>query len=180
MTCHKNTIFIPLITVLSINSLPNRQNFSTVLDALQKNQVKIAVLGAAAAAAAYIGYALYLDTAVNKKDSLWYWALHHMDNGVIDQVALLEYIQKHYPDAQELHPLAAMFATASAIQAEIDTCLSLRSSLKALKNIYLDWILSETTARLDKKIECLYLLKLALWQCTTETRTRCKKLAQLI
>ena len=105
--------------------------------------------------------------------------MHHIKDGIIDQDTLIGHVEDRYPHLKALHPLTAIFATAHAAQMEIDICLTLRGILKSLKSVHLEWVMSETIASLDKKLECLYILKIMLANCTIETRSRCKKRAQL-
>jgi len=153
---------------------------ANAFDSMQEHQTTLFIAGASAATAAYIAYAIYLDGAINDRNSLWHWAIHHIKDGIIDQDTLIRYVEDRYPDLKTLHPLTAIFATAHAAQMEIDICLTLRSVLKNLKSVRLEWVMSESIASLDKKLECLYILKIMLSNCTTETRSRCKKRAQLV
>ncbi len=148
----------------------------STLETLQKHQNSFLVAGFSTAVAAYLGYAIYLDGAINDTNSLWHWSMHHIHHGIIDRSSLLEHIEQRYPDLKAVHSLAAILATIFAAQREIDSCLTMRSILKNLKGLNLEWILSETIERLDKKLESLYLLKIELWQSTLEIRSNYKKM----
>lgn len=150
-----------------------------VLDGIKERQTPILAAATCSTTAAYIGYAIYLDTVINNKDCLWHWTLHHLKDGIIDHETIMGYIEDRYPDFNTLHPLTAIFAASHEAQKEIDICLSLRGALKNLKYVGLEWVMSETITRLDKKLECLYTLKIMLTNCAAQTRSRCKKRAQL-
>jgi hypothetical protein len=149
------------------------------LTVVRENHAPLVCAAISAATATYIGYAMYLDGLVNNKDSLWHWSIHAIKDGIINQDILISHVEERYPELKSLHPLTAIFATAHEAQVEIDLCLGLRSILKNLHSVHLTWIMSESIASLDKKLESLYILKIMLANCTLETRSRCKKRAQL-
>ena len=108
--------------------------FATALGSIQEHQTPLFMGAACATTATYFGYAIYLDGAINNRDGLWHWTMHHIKDGIIDQDTLMMHIEERHPDLKALHPLTAIFATAHAAQMEIDMCLTLRSVLKNLKN----------------------------------------------
>jgi hypothetical protein len=145
------------------------QNLNTGLNALGAS-FATAVVG-------YLSYTLYLDRTISAKETFWHWATHHMHDGFIDQLELLTYVQNKYPIQYAIHPLTAIFAMVHDVSKEISSCLSLRAKIQTFNTFMLSGLLTESVITLDKKIENLYLLKLALNNCAAETRKRCRKLA---
>lgn len=178
----KNKFFYGiLLGACIIHAIPlthHEDFFEEALNGIKEYQAPICT--ASLLAASYVGYAIYLDRHVAHKDSLWYWAIHHIKDGIIDQSTLMFYMEEQYPDLRALHPLMAIFAMLQDAQKEIDACLTLRSMLKNLNYVNLAWVLGETIASVDKKLESLYILKIMLAHCTVEMRNRCKKRAQLL
>lgn len=132
---------------------------------------------AASAVVGYFGHALYLDRAINTKETFWHWATDHIQEGFVDQLELLTFVQEKYPTHYATHPLTAIFAMAHDLGKEITSCLALRTKIQTFRTLRLSGLLSESVITLDKKIESLYLLKVALNNCAAETRKRCRKLA---
>jgi hypothetical protein len=151
-----------------------------IMDTANKNQLLLTGLGLAAAATGYIGYAIYLDCKINSSSRFWHWTAHHIKDGYIDSLELLEMIHAHYAHLQEIHPLTAVFAATHDVEQEIQDCLKLRGMIQTLGTCKLSGLISEGVTNLDRKLENLYLLKIALANCTAETRSRCKKKAALI
>ncbi len=175
-----STLFFSLALTACATPYAHAQDFIVkALETAQKQQTPLVITAACAVTAGYLVHAMYLDGMINDHNSLWHWSMHHIKDGIIDPDALVELAENRYPELKTLHPLTAFFATAHAAQIEIDRCLTLRGVLKNLANVRLEWIMSETIATLDKKLECLYILKIMLANCTLETRKKFKKKAQL-
>lgn len=140
-----------------------------------QNRFLVTGLGVAAAAFSYLGYAVYLNNDIKNNDSLWLWATNHLKDGVIDTLDLQELVHSKYGHLEEIHPLTAVFALTHALELEVQKCLTVRSMFNTLTNLQLGWLVTGEIVTLDKKLENLYLLKIALLNHSAETRNRHKE-----
>ncbi len=171
---------IALIHIVTAPAAPapaSSSYWQTMLKNVQKNQTVLTGASLGITAASYLGYALYLDSSINNKNCFWHWATHNLKDGVFDQIDLLTYIHTRYAALEEIHPLTAMYAALHDVEKEISYCLTLRSMVQTLRIFKLDGLLIERAPQLDRKLESLYLLKMALNLSCAETRSRCRKSA---